>query len=244
MEATLLLCAALFTAAPGETGLASSANFIVYAPNQDLAESYRHELAQSWLGEKLAEGEGPVIVHVKISHQHDHAAMLPLEKHRRTHHMIWLDTSTEMAQGATLAHELLHCVLATKFGPALPVFAHEGCASEQDDAGVLAVRERKLRQMAANQSWPSLSSVLDAPHFAATDQTKYTVACSLAEFLFTLGSRAEFLKFAVDGAGGNWDQAARQHYGFANLSDMESRWRGWVVQQMRVAGNREPVRRY
>ncbi len=242
MEATLLLCAVLVSAAPHDSGLASSANFIVHAPDQSTAEGvlrsaeyFRRSLAIDWLGEPLPQGAGPVIVHVRISEQEDLGAMLPLDPPQRTHHIVWLQTSSRMAQGATLAHELLHCVLATKFGKDLPVFAQEGCAGVHDDGEVLVVRRRKLGQMATTQNWPSLRTVLDARHFAATDVTHYTVACSLAEFLFSRGARATFLQFASDGAASNWDSAVRRHYGFNSLSDLESEWRRWAASQVRLA---------
>ncbi len=248
MDATLLLCAALVSAAPAEPGLASSPNFIVHAPSQQLADSmlakaeiYRRDLATAWLGETLPTGDGPVIVHLQLSNEHDHAAMLPLEKPRRSHHVVWLKTNASMAQGPTLAHELLHCVLATRFGPRLPVFAQEGCASEQDDAEVLAVRRHKLGEMVSTGRWPALRGVLDAPHFAATDQTSYTVACSLADFLFTQGSRPRFLQFAMDGATGDWDSAVRRNYNFDSLATLETQWQRWATSQLRFAA-RETTR--
>jgi len=250
MEATLLLCAALVSAAPADIGLASSANFIVHAPNQRIAddvlrhaEQYRVELAQAWIGQTLPEGEGPVIIHVRISPDDDHAAMLPLRKPHRTHHIIWLKTSEQLACGATLAHELLHCILATKYGERLPAFAQEGCAGVEDDATVRIVRRRILADMAFSGQYPPLRTVLDRRQIAATDQTAYTVSCSLAEFLFGRGSRGTFLQFAVDGAGGNWDTAARRHYGYHSLSALEADWRRWVSAQMRLAAGDNSLRR-
>ncbi len=250
MEATLLLCAALVSAAPSDIGLASSSNFIVHAPNQRIAagvlrqaEHYRAELARAWLGETLRDGDGPVIIHVRLSPGEDHAAMLPLKRPQRTHHIIWLKTSEELAHGATLAHELLHCVLATRFGEQLPVFAQEGCAGLHDDGAVIAVRRRILADMVSTGQYPQLRSVLDRRHIAATDQTAYTVCCSLAEFLFARGSRTTFLQFAVDGHNGNWDTAVRQHYGYASLGDLERDWQRWVHAQMRFAANGSALRR-
>ncbi len=250
MEATLLLCAALVAAAPADIGLASSANFIVHAPDHRIAEDvlrhaeqYRVQLAQAWLGHTLPEGEGPVIIHVRISPDEDHAAMLPLKRPHRTHHIIWLKTSEQLACGATLAHELLHCILATKFGERLPAFAQEGCAGLEDDAAVRAVRRRILADMAFSGQYPQLRSVLDRQLIPANDQTAYTVSCSLAEFLFARGSRGTFLQFAVDGAGGNWDAAARRHYGYSSLSALEADWQRWVSNQMRLAAGDGTLRR-
>lgn len=250
MEATLLLCAALVSAAPSDIGLASSPNFIVHAPDHRTAtdvlrhaEHYRAELAQTWLGEPLPEGEGPVIIHVRISPGDDHAAMLPLKRPHRTHHIIWLKTSEQLACGPTLAHELLHCVLSTKFGEQLPVFAQEGCAGMEDDAAVLAVRRRILADMASTGQYPRLQSVLARRHIAATDQTAYTACCALAEFLFARGSRTTFLQFAVDGSSGNWDTAVKRHYGYNSLNDLERDWQRWVNAQVRFAANGSTLRR-
>ena len=246
MEATLLLCAALVSAAPADLGLASSDNFIVHAPSQQLAdgvlhqaEQYREELARAWLGAPLAAGDGPVIIHVRISAELDHAAMLPSKLPQRTHTILSLKTSREMACGATLPHELLHCVLATRYGEKLPVFAQEGCAGEQDDAEVRAVRRRILAQMSTTGRYPRLRTVLDQGHIAATDQTAYTVSCSLAEFLFARRNRTTFLQFAVDGASGGWDAAARRHYGYQTLTELETDWHRWVDARTRLAASGE-----
>lgn len=250
MEATLLLCAALVAAAPADIGLASSPNFIVHAPNQRIAEDvlrhaeqYRVQQAQAWLGHTLPEGEGPVIIHVRISPDDDTAAMLPLKRPQRTHHIIWLQTSEQLACGETLAHELLHCILATKYGERLPAFAQEGCAGLEDDQAVQAVRRRILADMAFSGQYPQLRGVLDRRLIAATDQTAYTVSCSLAEFLFGRGSRGTFLQFAVDGAGGNWDAAAQRHYGYSSFSALESDWQRWVSNQVRLAAGTGALRR-
>src|SRR5690606_29615060 len=100
MDATLLLCAALVAAAPAEAGLASSPNVIVHAPNRQLAEGilsraehYRDSHARTWLGTPLAEGRGPVIIHVRISDREDQAGMLPMQLPQRTHHVLWLKTN-------------------------------------------------------------------------------------------------------------------------------------------------------
>ncbi|MBI1902335.1 MAG: hypothetical protein HYS13_14640 [Planctomycetia bacterium] len=236
---------ALAIVAPGETrGLASSDHFIVSAPSQELAdavlaraETLRDELAETWLGEKLAAGKGRTIINVRVDAARDDAGTLPVSgRSPRSWHIVSMRTSGELASGATLAHEMTHVVLATAYGASLPPWAQEGAAAEQDDEKVVAVRRRILDDFVEKGRWPDLRKILDADSISPSDQTSYTAAASLSEFLLTRGSRATLLAFAVAGSEkGDWHAAVREHYGFLNVADLSREWRAWAKERARPA---------
>jgi hypothetical protein len=237
---------ALAIAAPVEAprearGLASSDHFMVNAPSQELAdailaraETLRDELAETWLGAKLPAGKGRTIIRVRIDGARDEATTQPVNgSSKRSWHIVSMTTSGELASGATLAHEMTHVVLATAYGASLPPWAQEGAAAERDDEKVVAVRRRILDDFVRTGRWPDLRKVLEADAISPSDQASYTASASLAEFLLSRGSRVALLEFAVAGKEeGDWDGAAREHYGFAGVAALSRAWRAWAKERV------------
>ncbi len=217
-------------------GYARSENFVVQGPSPEFAqevlkhaETYRRELSLAWFGEELLAGEGPAIIHVQLSDQKDEAMTWPMAARGREHHMVWITSNSELALGSTLAHEITHVVLITRFGDDFPHWANEGIAGICDDAPTKQIRARLLRKFAAERSWPRLRDVLDAESISPADQNAYTVSVSLTRFLLSRGTQAEFIAFVTHGAKSGWDAAVRDAYGFQRVEQMEIAWQTWAA---------------
>jgi hypothetical protein len=243
----LLLFAALAAPAPPTSPVeqirtVSSQNFIVRAPSRAdskavlaRAEELRRDLATFWLDEELVAGDGPAIISVKYRDDLDRGLMFPIDSKSRTHHYVMLDTSRELALGSTLAHELTHVVLATRFGDSLPAWANEGAASMQDDSERMAIRRRIVARFAQSGAWPDLRAVLEAKNITPDDQESYAVAASLTEYLLAHAGRAELLRFAVAGKQEGYDQALRDHYGIEGVKVLAEQWRNWAGLNARIS---------
>jgi hypothetical protein len=243
MEALALASALLVAATPQmPRGLVCNENITVNAPTQELAEAvlaqaqhYRDRAALRWLGRALPPGAGPVVIHVEIDPAQDRAVTWPIDTPQRSFHAMWITSSRELALGATLAHEMTHVVLATQFGNALPAWANEGAAGQEDDEATRAVRQRVAARWYREGRWPPLRDVLEARRLSPSDQEAYAAAVSLTDYLLTHGDAPRFLAFATSGPAVGWDRAVQQHYGHASVAQLEAAWRTWHLQSLRTA---------
>jgi|GEM_PF-603968 len=223
-----------------DLGIAGNENFTVTARAGNYlardvlaqAEVYRQAIALAWLGDELPPGEAFAQIHVELSDEVDEGLTLltgPRSK-RRGDHRIWLTTSRERALGTTLAHELTHLVLSSKFPDGMPAWANEGIASLCDDQDRIQRRAEILADMVRRQKWPSLSSLLMMNSIAPENEAAYSVSVSLVEFLLTRGDRSLVLQFARVGQQQGWNQALQVTYGIQDTGELQQLWQEWVRQ--------------
>lgn len=252
MDALLLLSAlCVVQATPIERptdATVHSVNFVVTAPSRELAEAVlqraeqlRESLATNWLGEPLPPSVGQSIIRVKLSDVEDRGLAWVADTPARLSHIVWLTTSRERALGGTLAHELTHVVLATRYPGQLPSWANEGAAAPADDQDRQDARHSLLQWYVTTGNWPALSNILLAESIPATDTSKYAVAASLTQFLLDRqNDRPKMLEFARAGRTSGWDAALRKFYGIRSVDELETAWRAWVTQRInagQVAGS-------
>lgn len=217
------------------SSVARNANFLITAPEPQLAddvlaeaERLRDEIASKWLGEKLPPSVGMAMIHVRLSQTKDQGLSLVADGAGRLSHQVWLTTSRGRAVGTTLAHELTHVVLATRYPGQLPAWANEGAASFCDDRERHETRRSVLAWYANTGNWPRLRSVLEAEAISPLDQAKYAVAASVTRYLLDRSEKDRFLEFCVAGRRGGWDAALLQYYEIADVATLESDWQNWV----------------
>lgn len=219
-----------------DDGAARSQSFCVTAPSGDFlaervlraAEQCRREIALTWFGEPLDDGIGFAFIHVELCKEQD-VGLAMIDSRNQRDHRIWLQTSADRALGTTLAHEIAHVVLSTRFSDDMPVWATEGVACRYDDPGRAAVRAEIVARFVRSGRWPSIGVLLQAPAIEPTDETSYAAAVSLTDFLLSLGGPDVFLDFVESGQACGWESALRQHYGIASIDVLSDRWRGWVT---------------
>ncbi len=224
-------------AGANHVGLARSENFLVWADSPQLAEeilqhaeNLRESIALRWFEEALPDGEGPASLNVYLSPR-DRSRIWLSEDNSQGLHLVLIHTPRKLLQQA-LAHELTHVVLENRYRN-LPSFAHEGAASLQDDRKRQEIRQDLLAGFVRSNRWPRVIRTLRAESIAPDDQTGYTVAVSVTEYLLQLAPNApyrRFLEFAQSGGRhGNWDAALRQHYGIASVENLQRDWQQWVT---------------
>ena len=239
-----LAAASAFATTPAreDVGRASSRNFIVAVTRHDKtapalalqmlrqAERFREEIALQWLGGPLPEGQGRVVINLRVSHDRDEGLTWACDSQDRLCHTIYLVTSPQRALGSTLKHEIAHAVLATHFSHPhrLPSWLEEAIASDYDDASRKSTRQRILLQRLRSADAPSMVELLNAHAFAAEDGRGYAFSCALAEFLLDQGSSRQLLQFGSSGERYGWDVAVRQCYKCQNLAELDRAWRQWL----------------
>ena len=230
----------------GAAGFAISDNFTVLTPayptQQDAeayarevlqsAETWRREIAKEWLGEELPPSVGQTTVNVSFSEQQDAGLTWAKDDPRRSYHTLYLTTTPDRAVGSTLAHEMVHVVLATRYPPPkrLAAWLEEGIASSYDDEARQATRERLLSWIAKTGNWPDVAALLNSPNITSRDKTSYATASSLTEFLLTRGDKRSLLEFGQYAHKAGWDAALRKYYRIASTSDLQRSWQQWVQQ--------------
>ena len=235
-----LCCGPAEAVTESTSGFASSDNFVVYAPTQELAdevlkksEQLRTKLARAWLDKELAPGVGAAMIHIILSQKEDRGFTWPKDHPAKRYHSVTIKSSREKALGVTLAHELTHVILATEFQNKLPRWADEGAASFQDESSLQRRRRETLMEFAHSGQWPSLENVLGQEGVSTEEHRFFTVANSLTEFLLEKGEPRVFFQFSVDGREKGWEFAARKHYEFRSLKELEARWREWSAKTSR-----------
>lgn len=240
----LLACAARCDAA----GFAMSDNFTVFTPayptHEDAqayaqevlrsAEAWRSEIARQWLGEELPPSVGQTTVNVSFSEQRDAGITWAKDDPRRKYHTLYLTTSPDRALGSTLAHEMVHVVLATRFPHPrrLPAWLEEGIASSYDDGPRQAARQQILAWMAKTGNWSDVESIFNLQNIAGQDKQAYAVASSLTQFLLTRGDQRTLLEFGQHARQDGWDAALRKCYRIRTVPDLQRAWQEWVQQSL------------
>ncbi|HIA18772.1 MAG TPA: hypothetical protein EYN70_05025 [Planctomycetaceae bacterium] len=240
MRSICLICAlaaATITTVAQGAGFAHNDNFIVFAPNQVLAEAvleragrFRAQVAKEWMGEQLPPSVGRTVIHASLSETKESGLTWAIDCPERKLHKLWVSGTRDKVLGSTLHHEIVHTVLATRFPDRLPIWAEEGAASRKDDQQRIDIRKRIIDWYARTGNWPELQTILNARSIVGSDQASYSVAASVTEYLLSLGDHAQFLRFAVAGKKNGWDAALQQHYNVASVGHLQVAWEKWASQ--------------
>ena len=211
-----LCCGPAEAVTESTSGFASSDNFVVYAPTQELAdevlkksEQLRTKLARAWLDKELAPGVGAAMIYVSLTNGESHGFTWPKNQTDEKYHSMTIKSSREKALGVILPHELTHALMATEFGGKLPRWADEGVACFQDGSDLSGTRRQTLMRFARTAQWPSLEIALQQKTCQSDDHSFFTVASSVTEYLLEQDSPKSFFAFAIEGQEKGWEFAAR-----------------------------------
>src|SRR5262245_15770968 len=248
---SFFFAAVLATSRVDGAGFVHSPNFIVLTPpvpSQEAAEVYaktvleraeqlRKQIAIEWLGQELPPSIGQVQINVSFSDEPDSALTWVKDHPDRKFHGLFIETSAGQLPQGLLAHEMVHCVLATRYPPPrrLPAWLEEGIASQYDDAQRQQVRQRILGWFVTTGQWPRLAPVLTAQRVHSEDQEAYTLATTVTELLIERGNRQKLLQFGELIGKVGLDRALNQCYGIAGATELEQLWQARYSRNMAAA---------
>jgi hypothetical protein len=208
-------------------------NFQVDAPTPQiaqqvgqLAEQYRREKAQQWIGQEMPPWGEPCPIHVKVtmtgaggatSFVFDNGRVLGQDMH--------IEGSLDRLLYSVLPHEVTHTVFAYYYRRPVPRWADEGGAVlSEDDA------ERDRHDKLCRQILNSGRAIPLRRLFALADYPKgevmslYAEGYSVTSYLVSSSSRVAFLAFIAHGMQYGWDSAVQVHYRYRNVDELEQAW--------------------
>lgn len=221
-----------------------TANFTVVAPTaamaRDLgqaAERCRREVASEWLGKPLPTAPQRTTLRVAIEGETSRATTYV--DPAGTNHRVTISAPDWRQVGPLVQHEVAHTVLLTALGSAIPDWANEGIASRYDGPLRHDIRQRKLHQFAALDSWPSLAEVFESPVEA---QWSYAACVSVTDLLVERGGKRQFVAFLVTADRVGIESALAEHYGLGSIRELEKQWHERVrrsCHEVRIANSTE-----
>lgn len=234
----LLTCFAASTPAAEVPGIRASDNFVLSAPSKDLtlicltqAEHYRKRIALEWLGYELPAGTSFADVQVTLAAEGeaDSGRLWLANRETERPHMMWLTGTEEEVLGSGMAHEMAHVVMAARFPEGMPVWANEGIASSYDNAERVSIRRQIMQRIIESAGWPSIDEILEVQQISPSDQTAYTLASSLTEYLISVAGRETFISFIALAQESGWDAAIRETYRMEGRRELQVRWQQWAA---------------
>jgi hypothetical protein len=245
----ILVCVALFClprlahAGEGEfdrDGSYKTTNFRVTAPNRELAETFgemaeyfRREKAQEWLGEPMPNWNQRCPLRVEIRMKDTGGATTftfgsTAGRSSVLSQQMQIFGENKQLLESVLPHEVTHTVLAYHFGQAVPRWADEGGSvlSENDEECFNHnIRCRELLNAGRGIRLRVLFTLKEYPRDMIV---VYAQGYSICDYLINeLGGRQKFLKFVRTGMRNdnrNWEQAVREVYNIDSVDELEEKW--------------------
>jgi hypothetical protein len=209
----------------------TTANFRVTAPSTriarlvaDVAERTRKDMALTWLRKELPRRPEPCPIAVTVSHQGSGGAT----SFDFTGGKVFADMHVEGELDRLLAdivpHEVTHTVLADHFKSPLPRWADEGVAllSESGEEG--SRHTQVVRDTLNEGSGLQLKVLFAARDFPRNVMGFFAQSYSVTKFLVERKDCPTFVRFITDGMKDGWEPAAKTHYGFASVNELERAW--------------------
>jgi RNA polymerase sigma factor (sigma-70 family) len=214
------------------TSTVRTKNFEVTAPTAlvarliaDAAERHRKEQAVLWLGEELPAWERRCPIKIQIAPEGcGGATTFEYADGKVTSRGTHLEGSLDRLLSSALPHEITHTVLADYFGAAVPRWADEGASmlseveeEQQRYAGV-------MRQLVDKERLMPVSRLFRLREYPDDVMAFYAEGHSVAQFLVERKGRKTFLAFVKQGMKDDWDGAAKEHYGFGDVKELDQIW--------------------
>jgi RNA polymerase sigma factor (sigma-70 family) len=238
-----------------------TANFEVTAPTRrcarlvaEAAEQQRRLQAVRWLGKELPDWPEPCRVRVTTpaagvpdpdSEPGGSATSFQFENGKVTAREMHLEASLERVLAKQLPHEVTHTVFASHFRAPVPRWADEGAAMQAEDEEEQQRHENSVRQFLRTPGRViPLRRLFPMPDYPKDVMALYAEGYSVTRFLVGRKDRRTFVAFVAAGMREGWDTAARTHYGFRGVDELEQAWLGQVRRERAEAERTDPASRF
>lgn len=216
-----------------------SANFVVNAPTTELAqeigvaaEKYRREMAVHWLGRELPDWSQPCPVTADVGDKGaGGVTSFVFDRGEVYHWEMAVQGTRERILDSVLPHEVTHTVFASHFRQQLPRWADEGACTTVEHDSERAKHQHLLVQFLQTGRGIAFNDMFRMTEYPHDILPLYSQGHALAQFLIGKQGPRTFVHFVEQGLDTNdWTLAVRQHYGFDDLSQLQTDWLAWVKQ--------------
>jgi hypothetical protein len=214
---------------------AKTTNFVVEAPTAaaarqvaEHAEKYRKIIARAWLGHELPAWPVPCPIHVRLtSGEAGGVTNFSFHGGRVTEQTMTVEGRLDRILASALPHEVTHTVFAAYFGGPMPRWADEGASLLSEDQREKQRHDQIVLHLLARRGDLPLSQLFRLEEYPRDLIGFYGQGYSVSRFLVEIGGRPRFLQFVRDGLRTGWDRAAHDHYGLADVQELDRAWRSW-----------------
>src|SRR5262245_7606047 len=188
----------------------------------EAAERARKEQAVAWLGKELPRWDPPWPMKITLSQGAGGSSTFDFDS-KATKGRIEVQGELDRLLADVVPHEITHCVLADFFGVPIPRWADEGMAilSESDE-------ERNRHQALAKEAVGKGDLIQTKALFQAKEYPTRSISIFFAQgywvtkVLVDRKDRPTLVAFLKDGMKDGWEPAAKTHYGYASLAELEA----------------------
>jgi hypothetical protein len=210
-------------------------NFIVEAPTQGVArriaeqaETCRIEIARAWLGKELPSWSTPCPIRVKLtSGEAGGLTSFGFNHGRVTDQSMMVEGRLDRILASALPHEITHTIFAAFFGVPMPRWADEGASLLSEDERERRRHDQIAIGLLARRGEVTLARLFQIEEYPKDLMSFYGQGYSISRFLIEIGGRPRFLRFVRDGLKSGWDSATLDHYGLADVRELDRAWRAW-----------------
>ncbi len=212
-----------------------TANFVVEAPNAEIArtvadhaEKCRRTIARAWLGKELDDWARPCPVKVKLTGgEAGGLTSFGFDHGHVSDQSIVVEGRLERILASALPHEVTHTIFAAYFGGPMPRWADEGASLLSEDERERRRHDQIADDLLARRGEVSLGKLFQIEEYPDDLMSFYGQGYSISRFLIEIGGRPRFLKFVREGLESGWDRATLDHYGLADVHELDRAWRSW-----------------
>ena len=213
-------------------------NFTVDAPTPalakeigDLAEHWRRQLAQEWLGKRLPDWSRPCPIKALVGARMGAGGetSFVFDRGEVFGWRMQIQGSRERILDSVLPHEVTHTIFASHFRQPLPRWADEGACTTVEHASEISKQEEMLILFLQTRKGIPFSSLFAMKEYPRDVLPLYAQGHSLAKFLIAQYGKSQFIKFLEDGLQDeNWPRAVDQTFGYKNLLTLQNSWMSWI----------------
>jgi hypothetical protein len=213
-------------------------NFTVDAPTAelaqeigDMAEHWRRQLAQEWLGEPLPNWSRPCPIKALVGAQMGAGGetSFVFDGGEVFGWRMQIQGSRLRILDSVLPHEVTHTIFASHFRQPLPRWADEGACTTVEHVSEISKQENMLIHFLQTRKGIPFSNLFAMKEYPSDVLPLYAQGHSVAKFLISQHGKAKFIEFLEDGLRDeNWPRAVDQQFGYENLLSMQNSWMGWI----------------
>ncbi len=209
-----------------------TANFIVISANPQVckqvgewAERYRKEKAIQWLGREMPNWPQPCPLRVNVTMEAPSGeTVFTFGGGRVTSQEMTIRGPLDRLLYSVLPHEITHTIFAHHFKTPVPRWADEGGSVLSEDDAERDRHDKHVRNILNKGQQIPMRTLLGLREYPPQVICLYAQGYSMCDYLVKRSNRQHLLNFVGAGMQYGWDQAAKSHFGHANVEELEQAW--------------------